>query len=347
MMHKQKLFRTIIKHVMVIQIILIALAAPGQNETYRPFKLGNWWEYDGVHNEHEIQRVDRIDSLWGYPVYAVQYDESTGNDDLENYWTTEAGGSILLWGFYRELDSFGWIYDPPIIYVDAPLYMGKVWSCTSDVYDLPDTTYSQTFELTFRVYEEGIATVPAGDFYSYGVGYDFVPYQRGNITKEAGRKRNPIAEYLNSCRFLPNGERKSDYQASMQQGSPMHWYSIDVGEVQYALGDTFQLVNFIVTGVQDHELPPSTVLYQNYPNPFNPTTRIKYYINEDCHVELAIYDVLGRKVVSLVDELQVFGEYIVNWDARSLSGNQVSSGIYFYRLQTDDFTETRKMILLR
>jgi streptogramin lyase len=89
-------------------------------------------------------------------------------------------------------------------------------------------------------------------------------------------------------------------------------------------------------------VPDKFELSQNYPNPFNPSTKIKYQIATSNHVSLKIYDVLGNEVAALVNEIQPTGKYEVTFNAHS-----ISSGVYFYKLQTQDFVETRKMILLR
>ena len=83
-------------------------------------------------------------------------------------------------------------------------------------------------------------------------------------------------------------------------------------------------------------------LEQNYPNPFNPTTNIKFQIADFGSVSLKIYDVLGNEVAQLVNEEKEAGTYNYNWDASNLT-----SGIYFYKLQAGDFTQTKKMILLK
>lgn len=84
------------------------------------------------------------------------------------------------------------------------------------------------------------------------------------------------------------------------------------------------------------------VLYQNYPNPFNPSTTIEFSLPVRSHVVLRIFNILGEEIEVLVNgELEV-GEHLINWEAKNLP-----SGIYFYRLITDNFNTTRKMILLR
>jgi|GEM_PF-4891246 len=99
-----------------------------------------------------------------------------------------------------------------------------------------------------------------------------------------------------------------------------------------------------VTSVDQFKNPiPSTYsLYQNYPNPFNPTTTIKYDLPRDAVVKIVIFDVLGRPIKTLVDEQKSAGSYRVEFDA-----NTLSSGVYFYQLQTSEFTQIRKLILMR
>ncbi|MEE9271374.1 MAG: CHRD domain-containing protein [Candidatus Krumholzibacteria bacterium] len=96
-------------------------------------------------------------------------------------------------------------------------------------------------------------------------------------------------------------------------------------------------------------IPQATAsLTQNYPNPFNPNTTIRYALTEPGRVRLRIYDVQGRLVRTLVDEIGSPGPgQTVVWDGTNDSGQAVSSGIYFYRLTTTGFTATKKMVLLK
>jgi hypothetical protein len=96
------------------------------------------------------------------------------------------------------------------------------------------------------------------------------------------------------------------------------------------------------------DMPPTYFLANNYPNPFNPVTTITYGIDRRASVTLRIYDVSGRLVRTLVNEMQEPGNrYTVTWDGRNGFGRNVSSGIYFCRLTTGTRTSTRKMVLLR
>ncbi len=89
------------------------------------------------------------------------------------------------------------------------------------------------------------------------------------------------------------------------------------------------------------------VLRQNHPNPFNPSTTIEYILPSECRVLLAVYDPAGRLVARLVDTEQQAGPHTVVWNGRGISGSDIPSGVYFYRLQAGKLNETRKMLLLR
>jgi photosystem II stability/assembly factor-like uncharacterized protein len=90
------------------------------------------------------------------------------------------------------------------------------------------------------------------------------------------------------------------------------------------------------------EVPNNYLLYQNYPNPFNPSTNIKFDIAKSTNVKIVVFDALGREVTTLVNEQLKPGTYEIDWDA-----SQFSSGIYYYKLVTESFIETKKMILLK
>ncbi|HEY5615726.1 MAG TPA: T9SS type A sorting domain-containing protein [Bacteroidota bacterium] len=94
-------------------------------------------------------------------------------------------------------------------------------------------------------------------------------------------------------------------------------------------------------------LPTSFSLKQNYPNPFNPSTTIKYDLPERTHVKLHIYDMLGRVVATLIDQEQSAGSYETRWDGTNLSGLPMSSGVYFYRLESGNFQEIKRMVLMK
>ncbi len=117
--------------------------------------------------------------------------------------------------------------------------------------------------------------------------------------------------------------------------------------------------NYLITGLSDKSVwrrfrsevdvkriskivPSCFILSQNYPNPFNPTTTIKFDIPKSDNVKILIFDVLGKEVALLLNEKLSHGSYSVDWNALDYP-----SGVYFYRMQTENFTETKQMILLK
>jgi len=95
-----------------------------------------------------------------------------------------------------------------------------------------------------------------------------------------------------------------------------------------------------------HAIKNDFHLSQNFPNPFNPTTKIKYTIPVGAYgntpLQIRLYDILGNEVATLVNQIQPAGEYEVEFSAE-----QLSSGIYFYKLQTGDFISTKKMLMIK
>jgi hypothetical protein len=146
------------------------------------------------------------------------------------------------------------------------------------------------------------------------------------------------------------------------QGDDKAWdiavYSCDTiyvtGE-SYDIGTGFDYatIKYVQTGtdVKDEtrskEKPSEFLLAQNYPNPFNLTTKIEFTLVKSGFVSLNIYDLLGRKVRTLVSERLSSGYKSVLWDGRNDSGKDVVSGIYFYRLKTKAFEKTMKMVMIK
>lgn len=102
-----------------------------------------------------------------------------------------------------------------------------------------------------------------------------------------------------------------------------------------------------IVATSEEKMPKTFAVSQNYPNPFNPQTVIKYDLPKPGHVNITIYNILGREVRALVDEEQEAGYKSVGWDGKDDLGKDVASGIYFYRIKAGDFSMTKKMVLLR
>jgi len=102
------------------------------------------------------------------------------------------------------------------------------------------------------------------------------------------------------------------------------------------------------TGIDDNSesIPEGFKLYQNYPNPFNPGTVIKFELPQLDHVKLSVFDIRGQLVKVLTDKTYPQGLSQVQWDGTNRMGNKVSAGVYLYRIETANFTNTKKMLLL-
>lgn len=98
----------------------------------------------------------------------------------------------------------------------------------------------------------------------------------------------------------------------------------------------------IVDVKNQEQLPTSYSLWQNYPNPFNPSTTIHFEIPKETHITLKVYNMLGQEVLIVLDEKRSPGRYNIRIDASSLA-----SGVYFYRFVSEDFSSTKKLILVR
>jgi len=115
-------------------------------------------------------------------------------------------------------------------------------------------------------------------------------------------------------------------------------------------GNAILIDSEIATSVEENNntiIPKQFVLWQNYPNPFNPSTTIKYNLVKEEKVGLSIYNLLGQKVVDLVNAHQSAGIYSIIWDGKDAFDQEVASGIYIYRIKTGSFVQTKKMAFVQ
>jgi len=117
------------------------------------------------------------------------------------------------------------------------------------------------------------------------------------------------------------------------------WAVGGAGKILFTSNGGQQLVQI---SNNNEQIPDKFQLFQNYPNPFNPTTKIEFNIAKLSDVKIIVYDMMGREVQTLVNESLKPGTYETSFDA-----SQFTSGVYFYRLTTEGFTETKKMILMK
>jgi hypothetical protein len=178
-----------------------------------------------------------------------------------------------------------------------------------------------------------------GEGNSYVSGHTYSEIPPGNYLA----KLNPMGTRLWLARYLPENSILTTQACR-----------VDVSGNVY-VGGTSQRDDFsnavtilkygqitVSVGEEDLGLPVEFSLSQNYPNPFNPSTTIRFALPKSGHVELKIYNTLGQEVATLVNEEKVAGTYSMQWNA-----SRVASGVYFYQLKAGEFSQTRKLLLLK
>ena len=203
-----------------------------------------------------------------------------------------------------------------------------------------------------------------GSFSSTDIGFDFVPAHPFGLGSDSDNIKW-IGSQSGLVRYDGNNWSRISSDNSPIPGNWINNVFIDnKNNVWFAFGDTMPNSNGLavfnengiigITDVQSTQsaLPLGYSLAQNYPNPFNPSTSIQYAVSSRQFVSLKVYDVLGNEVATLVNEEKPAGSYTVEFSALGGSGSggdasSLSSGIYFYRLEAGNFSETKKMIILR
>ncbi|MEN8008336.1 MAG: hypothetical protein ABFS42_15075 [Candidatus Krumholzibacteriota bacterium] len=201
-------------------ILALIIAGPSSGEDFLPLETGYFWTYVADDGVQEMRLVgEQVPVFTGSP-YEIEYPISANNQGLVNYWTSEADGDVLLWGFFR--NGWGYLYQPPIRMLDAPLSVGKTWTTTVDLYSLPDTVFVETAEITLMVHESLDLTVPAGVFPAFGIG-----------------SPDPGTKTLIKGGFTLWGESMTDKVLTTDA-----WYSEGVGEVQYNTERLYRLETY-------------------------------------------------------------------------------------------------------
>jgi len=179
-------------------------------------------------------------------------------------------------------------------------------------------------EIFVVVKEGGVAWLTRGAIFSY---YEFTKPIAERLTDESWR------EMLDSAAPPVMPEWTANF---MDITSPQPWLYFD------SFANVFRKKFTSVESDEEQVIPESIILLINYPNPFNEATTIEYYIPKKGEISLKVYDILGKEVATLVDKVQNPGLHQIKFNA-----NDLSSGIYFYRLKTKDGIKTEKMMLVK
>ena len=147
-----------------------------------------------------------------------------------------------------------------------------------------------------------------------------------------------------------NKDLTLNYTVNIHPGEYMEWVLTTESGEEYILTGTDEIVlnqATTMTLTKRAIIPQVYTLHQNYPNPFNPITTLRYDLPDDNHVTLTIYDLNGREINRLVNDVQPAGHKSVQWNATDMQGKPVSAGVYLYQIQAGEFVQTRKMVLLK
>jgi len=201
-----------------------------------------------------------------------------------------------------------------------------------------DGTRSQDFDFKWATIDNSKSTVVIGLVpMMYGEKSDLEP-GNGVIANLVFRVDDPA---LKTIQITPTAMTEPDHSLMF----------IHVDEAGKLMESTPQLAGFEVAlpiaEPDGNGLPTKYDLFQNAPNPFNPSTSISFDLPKASQVRMEVFNVLGQKVKTLVNDFKEAGSQTVIWDGTDNSGSSVASGLYFYRISAGDFNATKKMMMLK
>ncbi len=204
-------------------------------------------------------------------------------------------------------------------------------------YSGPDTAWDGAFAMAVdysgNVYVTGVGTGSGG-------GLDYVTIKYDTLGNELWVQRyNGQGNGMDQAFAIAVDNSGNVYVTGYSVGSGTDFDYVTIKYIQTG--------NYVQDETGSRERPSEFDLSQNYPNPFNPTTKIEFTLAKSGFVTLQIYDVRGRKVRTLVSEELSSGYKSVLWDGKNEAGKDVASGVYFYQLKVGDFSEPKKMLLLK
>jgi len=219
------------------------------------------------------------------------------------------------------------------------------WTAGNEWLDVGDSNYLVNF--TVRAMGQNLGEVryteeaPVADYSNTGLVYSALDTPIASVTRD-------FIEYKVYLDGVEQGTTtENEYQLTgLDEGTT---YTAAVSAV-YDDGESVLVgIDFTYTNNDGNNItvPVANALVGNYPNPFNPTTSIKFATVENGHVTLEIYNAKGQKVKTLVNETMSADNHTVDWNGTDDSNNAVSSGIYFYKMRTSSYNETKKMVLMK
>ncbi len=291
---------------------------------YNPMNIGNYWIqhtntlFDGYNPTTFRMEIEGIDLINGIEYFRMKQeqtvDDGSKKPSVWYIWTGQnsKGGLLGAFGTSSDIDS-AFIYDPPVVsFPKDANSIGYSWK-----YFMPGTgNGGQNFSNEIISYTETVK-VPSG-------AYKNCMKISTIITDTSGTTTQTYNHY---------------YAQGVGQILNEGWSSWG-GDYKFELTE-YNVQTSVIVGKSLNN-PDNFKLCRNYPNPFNPKTVIQYQIPNSTNVSLKVYNVLGKEIATLVDQYQSFGNHSIKFDATNLP-----SGIYFYKLRTAGYLETKKMLLCR
>jgi hypothetical protein len=287
--------------------------------TYTPYTYSIYFSTNNGTNWIKTNfDAERINSFTydGYYIYAGGYTAPNIYRSIlgDTVWTEIANINNIYGDFIGSLAAIGNKVFAGSGYIQWSYYRSIYYSTNNGNLWIPDTlNEGECYDLT-TVGNNLIAAVDNGIFLSTDFGVSWIPKNQG-LTNPPG--------YFSNSTFC----KTKDYIFIAYNPNSI-W--------RRSLSDIVGIKNI------NTNIPTKYSLSQNYPNPFNPITNIKFSIVNEGDVKIIVYDIIGRKVQTLVSERLNAGTYETTFD-----GSQLSSGVYFYRLTTDVYTETKRMVLIK
>lgn len=298
--------------------------------------------------------ADRHRFVVGTPTVVIEDDFETdtgwtaglsGDNAVNGVWERAAPVTVLYSNTVVVPDSDHTAAPGTMCYVTQNAEPGNVQSIT-DVDNGRTTLLSPSYDLSGY----GNAWVVYYRWYTNDTGFNKDDTWRVDVSNDGGASWVNIESTEDSERDWVRVERYLGDFVALTGDVRLRFVADDTlsSSIVEALVDDFQIVTYTGDAVTTKgDSPPGVTLGQNYPNPFNPGTTIPLRVSPGARATLRIYDVAGRLVATLLDNEPVAGARTVGWNARDRFGNDVASGVYFYRLDSAGHRLTRKMIVLR
>ncbi|MBL51641.1 MAG: hypothetical protein CMG57_06750 [Candidatus Marinimicrobia bacterium] len=271
----------------------------------------------------------------GFTVMHTNIQES-GNPDYDGYWT--GNGNIISDPLFTDAENGDFTLQAGSPCIDAGT-ADLNGNGTDDIFDYfglaPDMGANEFISVVTGVQY----AIVSSSVVLYWDLIDNAQYYKVERSTDSTFTENLQSNYVQTITYTDNNlEYNTEY---------FYRVSAFLGSYWSGHSDAISVTIEYVGLADGNQIPSEYNLYQNHPNPFNPTTTLRYDLPEDGMVNITIYDMMGRKVISLVNDHQTVGYKSIQWNGKNNLGEPVSAGVYLYMLHVGEFHQTNKMILLK